>query len=120
MECCNVNVYLKAIGIGLISGLRSMAAPALVSAHYAARDPNPLDGSPLRPLATPGAAAALKLLAAGEVLADKTPWIPDRTSPPALVGRAASGAVVGAAVCAAEGECPGTGALAGCLAAGQR
>ena len=40
----------------------------------------------------------LPLAAGGEMIADKLPSAPDRTSPPVLAGRVASGAVVGAAL----------------------
>jgi len=39
--------------------------------------------------------AAVLVLGAGELAADKHPAVPDRTSPPALLGRLLSGAVLG-------------------------
>lgn len=44
----------------------------------------------------------LTLLAAGEMVADKTSFIPDRTEATALIGRALAGAVSGATVAAAR------------------
>ena len=45
--------------------------------------------------------------------ADKLPAMPDRTSPPVLSGRVASGAAVGAALAQARRTHPVAGALAG-------
>jgi len=109
--------YLTALGLGMLAGMRSMAAPALLSDHLQHASTPPLEGTPVQFLGTPGAAAALKLLAAGEMFADKTPFIPDRTSPIALGGRVLSGALVGAAVCAAAGRRAETGALIGVVGA---
>lgn len=75
------------LGAGLIAGLRSVSAPAAVSnaltEEYAL-------AAQLAP--------ALRLLAAGEMLADKLPLMPKRTAPLPLFGRALLGAVAGAAV----------------------
>jgi uncharacterized membrane protein len=58
---------------------------------------------PARALSHPRAAAILSLLSAGEIIGHKIPGIPARVAPPALGGRIAAGALVGAAV-AAVGE----------------
>ncbi len=75
---------------GLIAGLRSMSAPAAVSAAL----------SHEHALAA-RAAPALRALAAGEMLADKLPFMPVRTAPVALAGRVLLGALSGAALAAA-------------------
>lgn len=83
--------------------MRSLSAPALLSAELARRA---RDGAqpafPASLLASPVAARLLGVLAAGEMLGDKLPFIPDRTDPLPLIGRALSGALVGAAVAADE------------------
>ena len=109
--------YCKAVGAGMLAGMRSMAAPALVSQHLAHTHHEELAGSRLEWMESPQAAHALKALAAAEMVADKTPWVPDRTSAMGLAGRAASGALVGAVVCIEEGCHPAVGALLGCLGA---
>jgi len=53
----------------------------------------------------------------GELVGDKLPVTPSRTSPPPLLGRAASGALVGAAVFASEGRRATIGAALGSTAA---
>jgi len=85
--------YLAALGAGTIAGLRSLSAPAAVSAALAERAPLAAQAAPV-----------LQLLAAGETLADKLPFMPDRTSTPVLAGRVLIGAAAGAAVAAAYGR----------------
>jgi uncharacterized membrane protein len=53
----------------------------------------------------------------GELVGDKLPATPSRTSLPPLLGRAASGALVGAAVFASEGRRATIGAALGSSAA---
>jgi uncharacterized membrane protein len=79
-----MNPFVMSVALGAISGSRSMLAPALV-----ARAAGVSRGAPL-----------LATLAGGEMLADKLPFIPARTRALPLVGRLASGAVVGSAFCA--------------------
>jgi uncharacterized membrane protein len=73
---------------------------------------------PLSILSRPRVSKALLLAAAGEVVADKLPFIPARTSPGPLFGRIAFGALVGAAVFAEEGDPVPLGAAVGGVAAG--
>jgi uncharacterized membrane protein len=53
------------------------------------------------------------LLAVFELFADKTPWIPDRTTTMSLVARAGMGALTGACVAAAGGQSAVIGAVCG-------
>lgn len=86
----------RAAALGAITGMRSMLGPAVVS-HHLSREA--ATGGPLtRTLAKPASAAALKLLAAGELAADKSPRIPPRTAPAPLAVRAFAGAACGALV----------------------
>jgi uncharacterized membrane protein len=89
-----------ALGIGVIAGLRSMTAPAVVcwAAHLHWLD---LRGSRLSFLGSTVAVAFVTLLAVGELIADKLPSTPNRTSIGPLVVRALSGALCGAALGAA-------------------
>ncbi len=109
--------YEKAAYLGMLAGMRSMGAPAQVSAHLARTHPAPLYGNPLAWLESPVAAGVLRVLAAGEVAADKLPKTPARTEPASVAFRAASGGLCGAALCAAEGEGVPVGAVIGALAA---
>ena len=106
----------RALGLGAISGLRSMSGPAFVSSA-AAQDRVPLDGTRLSFLGSPIVSKLFLLAAAGELVGDKLPSTPGRTSPPALIGRVGSGALVGAAVFASEGRRAAAGGAMGAVAA---
>lgn len=111
------NVYLQAIGIGVIAGMRSMSAPAFVSNYLAKEQSIEIENSAFRLLASRNVANALKVLAVSEMIADKLPIIPDRISPTPLLGRAISGAICGASMCISKGERSDIGGISGGLAA---
>ena len=112
-----INLYLKAIGIGVVAGMRCASAPALTS-HYFSKHPSLfLDASPLKGIGLTKTANVLKVMAGGELIADKLPQCPNRTDPGALSGRAVSGGVCGAAVFLAEGERAPMGAAVGAVSA---
>ena len=106
----------RALGLGAISGLRALSGPAFVSRAASRGDLN-LDGTFLAFLSSPRLSKALVLMELGELVGDKLPATPSRTSPPPLLGRAASGALVGAAVFVSEGRRATTGAALGSTAA---
>jgi uncharacterized membrane protein len=81
--------------IGAACSARSLLPLALVSATSAGL---PAEGRPL--LSRPVARAGLGLLAMGELWGDKLGSAPDRTVPPGLLARAATGALAGGAVAA--------------------
>lgn len=111
------NIYLKAGGLGILAGMRSMAAPALTGSHFVSHPSPALARSPLRVLALPGTARVLQWLALGELGGDKLPKTPNRTDPGPLGARAVSGGLCGAAVFVAAGERAAAGAAVGALAA---
>lgn len=86
-----------AAGIGVVAGMRSMLAPALVSRYLGGRRRKE-DALPMRLLGHPSAPAITAVMAAGELVGDKMPFTPARTQTPSLIGRVASGALCGAAV----------------------
>jgi uncharacterized membrane protein len=94
-----------------------MSAPALLSRAASRGGIEGIEGTPFAFLASPRTARILTVLAVGEVLADKLPFSPDRISPPGLVGRMASGALVGAALFAAAERRATIGAGLGLLSA---
>jgi uncharacterized membrane protein len=103
-----------AFGIGVIAGLRSMTAPAVVSwaAQWKWLD---LGQSPLAFL---GSTVAAYLLAAGaivELIVDKLPKTPPRTALPGLVARIVLGGLSGAALCAAANQSMVIGGLLGAV-----
>ncbi len=114
----NKNTYIwRTLGLGVIAGMRSMAAPALLSNELSKTPALALAGSPLRYLQHGAVATGLKLLAASELVGDKLPAAPDRIAAPALLARAASGALVGATIYTAQKNSWAQGALLGAAAA---
>jgi uncharacterized membrane protein len=106
----------RALGLGAISGLRSLSGPAFVS-RAASRGDLDLDRTVFAFLGSPRISKALVLMELGELVGDKLPATPSRTSPLPLLGRAASGALVGAAVFVSEGRRASIGAALGSTAA---
>lgn len=105
-----------ALGIGVIAGLRSVTAPAVVcwAAHLRWLD---LRGSRLSFLGSIAAVAIVTLLAVVELIADKLPSTPNRTSIGPLVWRALTGALCGAAFGVAAGASILMGGIAGAVGA---
>ncbi len=106
----------RAIGLGAITGLRSLSGPAFLS-RAAAKGLVSLDGTPLAFLNSPRLSKVLVIMELGEIVGDKLPITPSRTSPPILLGRAASGGLVGAISYLSEGRRIATGAVLGSCAA---
>lgn len=86
-----------AAGLGAVTGLRSMTGVAALSRDLADRWWLGRRATRLEAwLADDTVAAATTVLAAGEILVDKLPGIPDRIQPGPLLGRGVIGAAVGA------------------------
>jgi uncharacterized protein (UPF0548 family)/uncharacterized membrane protein len=86
--------FFLAAGFAALAGARSLVGPAILS-RLSARAPSRAGSDLLsRALASPRTARVLAALAAGELLADKLPGVPDRIGPAPLVARAASWALV--------------------------
>lgn len=110
--------FWPALGFAALSGSRATSGPLFISQLLAHQALAPgLAQSPLRFLAKPGVATTLKFLFAGESVGDKMPSSPDRTVPPQLAARVASGALVGATWYKAKGGSAAGGALVGALGA---
>jgi len=113
----NVNrtvLYLGCFSIGIIAGLRSLTAPALVSwaAHLGWLD---LSGSWLSFLGLRAAIIILSFLALCELVADKLPKTPNRTDLGPLVFRAITGGLSSMAICASAHQSPVIGTILGVL-----
>lgn len=101
--------FLFAFLIGFFAGLRSLTAPAATAwAVY-------LGWLKLeRPLSLIGSLPAVVILTVGavvELVIDKLPKTPSRTSPPGLIARIVTGGLTGACVAAGGGQ----GALVGAV-----
>lgn len=105
-------VFLLAFGIGLVTGLRSMTGPALVcwAAHLGWLN---LEDARLAFMESTVATYGFSAMALGELVADKLPFVPNRTSPGPLFGRVVLGALSGAAICVAAGQSSVSGAIFG-------
>ncbi|GAC1415692.1 MAG: DUF4126 family protein [Candidatus Velthaea sp.] len=77
----NLAPYLRALGLGAVSGMRSMTGPAAVRLH-----------------ATDLSRVVVPLLALGELVVDKLPVTPSRTLPPSLIVRALAGGFAGGSI----------------------
>jgi len=105
-------VFVLALGIGIVAGLRSLTAPAVVAwgAHLSWLN---LHGSPLAFMGSTAAVAVFSLLAIGELIADKLPMMQKRTAPAPLMARIVTGGLCGACLCAATGQSLIVGAVLG-------
>lgn len=112
-----IRTYLSAFQIGVIAGMRSMMAPALVSHKLSRTTPNPLPDSPVHFMTSSKTAITFAVLAGGELVGDKLPQTPDRTAFPQVAGRLVSGALCGAALTKADGQPLAYGAALGTLGA---
>jgi uncharacterized membrane protein len=112
----DAQVYTGAAVMGVAAGMRSMASPAIVS-QLAKSGLTPPGQSSLGFFGRPATAKTMAALAVGEMIADKLPFMPKRTDAPALVARAISGAVSGAAICSSKKRSVIAGALLGVIGA---
>ena len=103
--------------LGGIAGMRTMAAPAILSRSVVEGRVASLENTPFAALGSRRVSTALRALEIGELIVDKLPIVPSRTSPPPLLGRAASGALVGAAMFASGGRRTVMGGALGAVSA---
>ena len=94
-----------------------MAAPAILNRSAVEERIGSLEGTPFAALASPRVSTALQLLEIGEMVGDKTPIIPSRTSLLPLLGRAVIGAFAGAALFASGKRPVAAGAALGAVSA---
>lgn len=111
------HLYVKAILLGVVAGMRTFAAPAIVGRHFSQQRSDELDDSPIGFIAGDSFQTLIKVAAAGELVADKCSFIGNRTDIGPLAARAVSGAICGAAIFTSENEQPALGALIGAASA---
>lgn len=108
------SILVAAFIIGIVAGLRSMTAPAIVA--WAARlGWLHLDATPLAFLGKWWVLWLLTALMLGELIADKLPQTPARTQPGPFIGRIVLGGLAGAALAAGSGQSAVAGAVLGGL-----
>jgi uncharacterized membrane protein len=101
--------------IGVVAGLRSLTAPAVVSWAVRLGWLHP-ESSRLAFMGNAATAYILSLLAIGELFADQLPNTPSRKSPPGFIARILTGGMCGA-VFGSAGQALVAGAFAGVLGA---
>jgi uncharacterized membrane protein len=107
---------MLAFGIGVVAGLRSMTAPAVV-AWAADLGWMNLSGSPLAFMGSRWSVILFTILALGEFVGDLLPATPARTAALPLVARIVIGAAVGASAAIAGGFLLWLGAVWGTIGA---
>jgi uncharacterized membrane protein len=109
-------ILCLAFAIGVIAGLRSLTAPAVVcwAAHLGWIN---LHGSHLALLGSTVTVVVVTLLAIFELINDKLPATPSRTTPGPLGARIVMGALCGAALVIGGGQGVALGAIAGIVGA---
>jgi len=111
------HALLLAVGIGIVAGLRSLTAPALVAwaVHLGWLD---LHGSPVSWIGSTAAVWVFSLLAIVELIGDVLPQTPPRTSLMGLSARIVAGGATGLCVyAAAQGRPPIMGIVYGVIGA---
>jgi uncharacterized membrane protein len=107
-------VLLLALLIGVVSGLRSVTAPAVV-AWAAHRNWLHLHNTALSFMASTAAVVIFTLLAVAELVADKLPFTPIRLKPPGLIARVLLGGLSGAGVAGSGAQSLVVGAVLGAV-----
>lgn len=98
------------------TGARAMTGLAAV-AHVRAANPDAIGNTALGKHLDRDIANVTSVLAAGELVGDKLPFVGDRIAPGPLFGRVAAGAVIGAAVAGIAGRDRRNAAIGGAVAA---
>ena len=108
---------LRTAAFAAISGVRAMAAPALLARAASRGDVSGLRGTPFATLGSARVSNVLQVLMVGEMGGDKTALVPSRTSAGPLFARALSGALVGSALFVSRRRRGVSGALLGAVSA---
>lgn len=103
-----------AFGIGVVAGLRSLTAPAVV-AWAACFGWINLHNSPLAFMGSKWSVGTFTVLALVELVADQLPGTPARTAPVGLSARIITGGLCGACLAVAAGAALVAGAVAGAI-----
>jgi uncharacterized membrane protein len=106
---------LRPAALGLVAGMRTTIPLASISDYLMHHEPS--FNSRLILLGLPQVATLLKLAAIGELVIDKVPDIPARTTSAGLLGRGLSGMLAGTVISAAHNQNRAVGALLGGTAA---
>ena len=111
------NPFIKTVILGLSAGMRSMVPLSIISDKFNKNKQVELKNSKFNFMQSGVVSSLLDMAALGEMAGDKSPFAPNRTEPMAILGRCASGALVGATVYKAAFKSPVNGAVVGAVAA---
>ncbi len=111
------SAHLKAVLIGAVAGMRCFSALAFTSRRLSNEPSQAIRDSNLSFLNSDIVLNGISAAAAGELICDKTSFIPDRIAPGPIACRAISGAVCGAVIFTEEKKDPFLGAAIGGLSA---
>jgi len=100
--------------IGVVAGLRSLTAPAIV-AWGAHRGWLNVQNTPASFMASTAAVIVFTVLAVGEFVVDQLPSTPSRLAPPGLIARIILGGLSGAVIALTGEQSIALGALVGAL-----
>lgn len=106
-----------ALGLGAIAGMRASFAPTLASQFLNKKSFNRSLKSGLAFLQLPTSSVITKIISAGEIVGDKLPSTPNRTTAPQTILRIISGTLVGVTIFQAFKQKRLTGGLLGGLSA---
>lgn len=109
--------FWQVLSLGTLAGMRTTSAPAIISHILSHHQSKSLSHSPLKFMQSKTVAAALKVLALGEIAGDKLPSAPNRIKPVATGARVLSGVLAGAVIYKTAGGNIVLGALLGGTAA---
>ena len=101
------------IGFGIISGMRTTFASAIISHYLSKKQNDALSESKLAFMQSPVTAKVTKLISAAEIVVDKLPNTPNRIVAPQLIARVISGAFASAVICKANNNSIAKGILIG-------
>ena len=107
-------VLVLAFFIGVVAGLSSLTAPAVV-AWAAHQNWLNLHNTPLFFIGSIAAVAIFTLLAVGELVADQLPSTPSRLKPPGIIARIILGGLSGAGIAVAGAQSIALGAVLGAV-----
>ncbi len=107
----------QAAALGVLAGMRTFAAPVVLSHVYSRHPSKYLKKTPYAFMQNITTSKVFKVLGAGELVGDKMQFAPKRTAAGGLIGRFASGALCGAIIFKANHRQPFIGAIIGGAAA---
>ncbi len=117
MRTYNNGPNLQTICLAAVAGMRTMAAPAILSYMLSRNSNNLLRHTRYNVIQTKGFATFFKVAAIAEIAGDKNPLAPNRIEFVGVAARGLSGALVGSSVYKQNNRKPAVGAILGATVA---